>query len=109
VAFVTTTSADNVQAVLAALDGIDADAFDLVLSADDVPAPKPDPAVYLLALEELGLSADEAVAVEDNVDGVAAASAAGISCIAFPNENTADHDFSNADRIVDELEPELIG
>ncbi len=35
--------------------------------------------------------------MEDNIGGVAAAQAAGVPCVAFPNENTAGHDFSEAD------------
>ncbi len=45
-----------------------------------------------------------AVAIEDNVGGVSAATAAGITCIAFPNENTAGGDFSAADETVDSLD-----
>lgn len=108
VAFVTTTSADNVDAVIRAVRDLDRDMFDLVLSADDAEAGKPDPAIYRTALAELGVNADEAIAVEDNVDGVAAATAAGLTCLAFPNENTTDHDFGEADRVVDELDPELV-
>ena len=36
----------------------------------------------------------DAVAIEDNVGGVNAAAAAGVTCVAFPNENTASGDFS---------------
>ncbi len=45
--------------------------------------------------------AGTAVAIEDNVGGVAAAAAAGVACIAFPNENTAGDDFSAAAETVD--------
>jgi len=38
------------------------------------------------------------------VDGVAAAVAAGVACVAFPNENTAGHDFGKARRVVDHVE-----
>ncbi|MEM8746313.1 MAG: HAD-IA family hydrolase [Actinomycetota bacterium] len=110
VALVTTTSRDNVDALLAALGGlVTDDDFDVVLTSEDVDDPKPDPAVYHAALERLGVSADQAVAVEDNVDGARSASAAGVFCVAFPNANTADHDFSSvADRVVvDRLDPSL--
>jgi beta-phosphoglucomutase-like phosphatase (HAD superfamily) len=43
-----------------------------------VPTSKPDPAVYLLALDRLGLGADEAVAIEDAAAGVRSAVGAGI-------------------------------
>lgn len=59
--------------------------FEILACGDEVTAPKPDPAVYLLALRRLGLPAAAAVAVEDTPHGVAAARAAGLCCIAIPN------------------------
>lgn len=64
--------------------------FEVVATGDEVAAHKPDPAVYLLALERLGLPAAEAVAFEDTPHGVAAAHAAGLRCVAVPNPH-ADH------------------
>ena len=43
------------------------------------------------------------MAIEDNLNGVDAASAAGLSCVAFPNENTAGHTFDRAQVVVDRL------
>jgi beta-phosphoglucomutase-like phosphatase (HAD superfamily) len=56
----TTTSPENAQALLrrAGLEGV----FDLVLAGDAVPRKKPDPSIYLLALEALGLAPEEALA-----------------------------------------------
>jgi HAD superfamily hydrolase (TIGR01509 family) len=106
VGLVTTTSPDNVTALLEALEpDLGRDTFDLVLDTSSVESVKPDPAVYAKALAELGEEPGAAVAVEDNVGGVEAARAAGIACIAFPNANTSAHDFAAADRRVDTLEP----
>jgi HAD superfamily hydrolase (TIGR01509 family) len=103
--FVTTTSQGNIDALLSALrPHISAEMFDLIVNRDAVPSPKPNPDVYQYALRTLGADADSAVAIEDNVGGVSAASAAGIKCIAFPNENTAGGDFSAADETVDSLD-----
>jgi HAD superfamily hydrolase (TIGR01509 family) len=109
--FVTTTSQENISALLEALSpDIDVDTFDVIVDRDSVATPKPDAAAYVFALEELGENADSAVAIEDNVGGVAAASAAGVRCIAFPNENTADGDFAAAADTVDSLNAEqLVG
>jgi len=109
--FVTTTSQENISALLDALSpDIDVDTFDLIVDRDSVTSPKPDAAAYLFALEELGEDADSAVAIEDNVGGLAAASAAGVKCIAFPNENTADGDFAGAADTVESLDAEqLVG
>lgn len=64
--------------------------FEVLATGEEVAAHKPDPAVYLLALDRLGLSADQAVAFEDTAHGAAAARAAGLRCVAVPNPH-ADH------------------
>lgn len=109
VAFVTTTSQANVDALLDGLaPKLSASDFDAIISSDDVTQPKPHPEAYLTALARLGLAAADAVAVEDNLDGVASAIAAGVRCVAVPNENTAGHDFSAADSVSDRLDPALL-
>ena len=103
--FVTTTSQGNIDALLAALrPHISAKMFDLIVNRDSVTEPKPDPAAYAFALDQLGETSQSVVAIEDNVGGVAAAAAAGVTCIAFPNANTADGDFSAAAETVDALD-----
>jgi beta-phosphoglucomutase-like phosphatase (HAD superfamily) len=59
--------------------------FEVIASGEEVPRPKPDPAVYELALRRLAVRACDAVAVEDTPHGVAAARGAGLRCIAIPN------------------------
>jgi beta-phosphoglucomutase-like phosphatase (HAD superfamily) len=103
--FVTTTSQGNIDALLAALKPhISAETFDLIVNGDSVASPKPHPDVYEFALRQMGQQAGDAVAIEDNVGGVAAATAAGIKCVAFPNENTKGGDFGAADETVDSLD-----
>lgn len=75
--------------------------FDVILTADDVLRVKPDPDLFLLALSRLKLSASEAIVFEDSPNGILAANAAGITCIAVPNEITRTMDISHADVIVD--------
>ena len=107
--FVTTTSAENVAALLSALSpDITADTFDIVIDKSDVAEAKPDPAAYLYVLDQLGEDAANVVAIEDNIGGVAAANAAGVACIAFPNQNTADSDFSSATTTVDALDADSV-
>ncbi len=79
-----------------------ADAFDSIVTSDDVKHAKPAPDIYLLACERLGVDPSEAVALEDSASGVAAAKAAGLTCIAVPM--FAETDVSAADRVVDSLE-----
>jgi HAD superfamily hydrolase (TIGR01509 family) len=103
---VTTTSAANVAALLEALrPAVSPDDFDVVVDSSSVERPKPDAAAYTYALASVGERPDDCVAIEDNLDGLAAARAAGLRCIAFPNENTAGHDFELAERLVDRLDP----
>ncbi len=78
------------------------DAFDAIVTADDVDHPKPAPDIYLRACELLGVAPADALALEDSVSGIAAAKAAGLTCIAVPL--LAETDVSAADRVVTSLE-----
>jgi HAD superfamily hydrolase (TIGR01509 family) len=80
------------------------DHFDAVCTRDLVAAVKPDPALYLLALERLGVSAPEAIALEDSPHGIAAAKRAGIFCVAVPNALTRDLRLDQADLRLNSLE-----
>ncbi|MDQ4034977.1 MAG: HAD family phosphatase [Chloroflexota bacterium] len=82
-------------------------AFDSIVTSDDVKHGKPAPDIYLLACERLGVDPSQAVALEDSASGVAAAKAAGLTCIAVPM--FAETDVSAADRVVDSLEELLTG
>ena len=101
IAFVSGTAKESLEAVLANFGGAEALGIDLVTSREDGMAPKPDPALYRHALDRLGVGADEAIAIEDNVPGARAARAAGITTFAYPNENTAGHDFGDVPHIRD--------
>lgn len=70
--------------------------FDVVSSRDDVATGKPDPAVYLLALQRLGTGAQNAIAFEDSPNGVLAARKAGIFCVAVPGPMTKALSFTHA-------------
>lgn len=104
VGFVTTTSAENVASLLSAVSAqIDAGDFDLVVDSSRVDESKPSPAAYAFALDALDVEAKDCVAIEDNVQGVAAAVAAGLACVATPNDNTGGHDFGSAHRVTEKL------
>lgn len=72
------------------------DCFATVVSGDDVRNSKPAPDCYLLAMQRLGVSPIECVAIEDTEHGVAAASSAGIACLAVPNSMSERHNFNCA-------------
>jgi HAD superfamily hydrolase (TIGR01509 family) len=73
--------------------------FDAVLTGDRHKA-KPDPDLYLAALDALGTAATETIAFEDTPHGVTAAKAAGLTCVAVPNAITASLDFGQADVVL---------
>jgi HAD superfamily hydrolase (TIGR01509 family) len=82
-----------------------ADVFDVVLTADgDATRAKPSPVLYVEALGTVDVPSDAAAAIEDSPHGIAAAKAAGLFCLAVPNEVTASLDLSGADMEVDSLE-----
>ncbi|RZU24341.1 HAD superfamily hydrolase (TIGR01509 family) [Kribbella rubisoli] len=59
--------------------------FDEIITGDEVAKHKPDPAIYQLALERIGVPGSAAIAVEDTAHGVAAAQAADMFAVAVPN------------------------
>jgi HAD superfamily hydrolase (TIGR01509 family) len=102
---VTATSPENVEQLLSALHpSIQASDFDVIVDASCINNSKPANDAYLFALDKLGEKADSCIAIEDNVDGLAAARSAALVCVAFPGENTARHDFSNVARLIDRLD-----
>lgn len=87
----------HIRMVLTSLGVIDA--FAALTSGKEVPRSKPDPAIYLLACQRLGVAPQQTVALEDSGVGVTAARAAGLRCLAVPSELTITHDFSRASAI----------
>jgi HAD superfamily hydrolase (TIGR01509 family) len=85
-ALVTNAPTANADVVLDILQV--ADAFDVVVSAHDLPRGKPHPEPYLAALEALSLPAERALAVEDSLVGVASARAAGLDVVAIMGPNS---------------------
>ena len=70
--------------------------FDCVVSGDEIPRKKPAPDIYLRVLELTGISAENAVAVEDTKAGTIAARDAGIFCYGYVNPTSGEQDLSNA-------------
>jgi HAD superfamily hydrolase (TIGR01509 family) len=82
-----------------------ADRFDRVICSDDV-APgrtKPNPDLFLLALEQLKVQKEAAVVFEDSPNGVKAACAAGIFVVAVPNPLTLRLGVDGANLMVNSL------
>lgn len=99
-----TSSLSSVQAVLEHVMGHETAArFAGVFAGDMAKAKKPDPAIYLLALEKLNLSPSDCVVIEDSRNGLLAATAAGMPCIVTVNELTKNEGFHEAALVVSSL------
>jgi HAD superfamily hydrolase (TIGR01509 family) len=62
--------------------------FDVIVTSDDCANGKPHPEPYLAAMTQLGVRAEQCLAVEDSPRGLAAATAAGVRCLVVPTELT---------------------
>jgi HAD superfamily hydrolase (TIGR01509 family) len=82
--------------------------FKTTCTQEDVDRGKPEPDVYLLAAERLGISPTEMIVFEDSEAGTKAAAAAGAITISVPHRHTASHDFSSATHIASSLSDPLI-
>ena len=78
--------------------------FDVIVTADDVELTKPDPGLFLLAAEKLGVKPSEAIVLEDSSNGVIGAKRAGMFVVVVPNEITRHMDLSPADLRLETLE-----
>lgn len=96
-AFVTSTSEENVDATLAILNKVvDRKDFAFIGNSSMIENSKPAPDIYVKALKDLNVLPQEIIAIEDSEASLKSALAAGIRCIAFPGENTADQNYEGA-------------
>jgi len=77
--------------------------FSGIFAGDIVSKKKPDPEIYTLALQKLGIEESEGLVVEDSLNGLRAAKAAGFHCLVTTNAYTEHEDFRDADLTVPEL------
>lgn len=105
-AIVTTSSRRAVEALASGVLAELRQAFSFWICGEDVTAKKPHPQAYRLALARLGCAADAVLAVEDSVNGLAAASAAGLGCLVSLSQASALEplaQFAAARAVVDSL------
>lgn len=105
IAIVTTTTPDNVTALLRNTLGEESpEWFSFIAAGDIVPRKKPAPDIYTYTMAELGLAPEECVAFEDSEMGLRSARDAGIQCvIVTANGYTLSHDFAGATTVLDHL------
>ena len=100
----TSSSHSNVETLLQNALGEEAmSLFSVIVTADTVEDKKPSPAVYQMVLSELGLNAQNCIAIEDTYNGNKAANSANLKTVITTHLYTYDDDFSNASLVVDQL------
>ena len=95
-AVASTSAEESVRAVLQHAVGVESAGRFAVFAGDAVAAKKPEPAIYELALEQLGISAQDAIVIEDSRNGLLAAVGAGLRCVVTLSSYTAEEDMSEA-------------
>ena len=103
-AIVTTTTPENVTALLKNTLGSESESwFEVIAAGDIVPAKKPAPDIYLWALEQMNLTPADAIAFEDSLNGIKSSAAAQLKTIITINDYTKADDFSQAQLVLDQM------
>ena len=99
-ALASSSTMETIRQVLTAC-GLD-QAFDLVVSGAQLPASKPDPAIFTLCARKMNVAAEECTVIEDSCNGVMAGKRAGMRVIGL-RDPLLDQDLSEADRVIEDL------
>jgi HAD superfamily hydrolase (TIGR01509 family) len=103
-AIATTTTPDNVTALLEHTLGSESlDWFEVIAAGDIVPAKKPASDIYDYALREMNLVPGDCLAFEDSHNGILSSMGAALPTVITVNGYTADHDFNGALLVLDSL------
>lgn len=103
-AIATTTSRENVEALLEySLESDAASWFEVIAAGDVVGAKKPAPDIFHYALEGLKLGPEECLALEDSANGLRAARGAGLETLVTISDYTRNERFAGAALVVDQL------
>ncbi len=103
-AVATTTSPENVTALLEhSLGKGSSEWFEVIAAGDIVPAKKPAPDIYVWAMEQMKLRPEACLAFEDSENGIRASRGAGLTTIITVNDYTSDHDFTGAAVVLTDL------
>ncbi len=103
-AIATTTTPDNVTALLEhSLGKGSTKWFEVIAAGDIVPAKKPAPDIYIWALAQMKLAPQNCLAFEDSENGIRASQGAGLKTLITTNGYTHDHDFTGAAVVLSNL------
>lgn len=104
-AIATTTTPENVTALLKNTLGEDSIGwFEEIAAGDIVPAKKPAPDIYNYALQKMSLEPDEVIAFEDSENGIISVHDANINKVIITvNDYTKNHNFSGATVVLNQL------
>ncbi len=103
------SASKNARLILETLDLIDL--FDAIVDGNDVSTAKPDPEVFLIAAEKLGVQPKDCIVVEDAQAGIEAANKAGMTSIGIGDANIlheADFILKNTNELTIDFVQELI-
>ena len=104
IGLVTSTTIENIDSVFTTLNKkIIREDFDFIGNNSLIKKPKPEPDIYLKALNDLEIHPSQGIAIEDSVESALSAHRAKIQCIAFPGLFHIDDDFSICSKIFEKL------
>lgn len=104
IAIATTTTPENVTALLRSTLGENSPGwFDVIGAGDIVPGKKPEPDIYHWVLDQLGLPAEQCIAIEDSENGLRASLAAGLDTLVTVSDYTRWQDFHGAAAVLSDL------
>ena len=99
----TTSDPKAIDGVLDLFGGERKKWFEIVLAGDVVKKKKPDPEIYLLAKQRLGLDGNDCVVIEDSRNGLLASLGAGMPTLITSSTYTTNENFKGAAKVVPEL------
>jgi HAD superfamily hydrolase (TIGR01509 family) len=83
--------------------------FDSIINREDVVHIKPDPEIFMKALEQFSTPAADAIVFEDSINGIEAAHAAKIYCIGFHNPGMNDGFIALSDAVIESYTELVMG
>ena len=77
--------------------------FNIMVSGDEFKNGKPEPDIFIQTAKLLQENAADCIVIEDSTNGIKAAKAANMKCIAYKNKSTRGQDISMADLVIDDF------